>query len=380
MSSDTVFALFEDREGIVWAATTQGVDNFHDSRITTFSASEGLGKDAAIGVLAGRDGTIWVANSGSLDSIANGRVSSIRTGNGLPGSQVTSLLEDRAGNIWVGVDDGLYLLRRGASVACPNRTIDPLDSWSGITDDIDGNVWAACAGKPRKLVRIRDFQMREEFPATQIPPGRNLAADPQGGIWIGTRAGDLLRLRHGALKTFPVQPKGNPVSHQIIVAPDGSVLAAYEDGLVGLRQGKLQRMTTENGLPCDSVISFVQDNEERWWLYTSCGVVELPDSELQRWWADPRAVVRTRLYDVLDGAQPITPSSTRRRSLQTDGCGLPPGRGADGGPVESPSRGDAVSDIHRIGRGRPEEVAAVEHLGCPRTLVICRLTTPHPPC
>jgi signal transduction histidine kinase/ligand-binding sensor domain-containing protein len=308
LSSDSVLALFEDREGIVWAATTQGIDSFRDPRITTFSASEGLGKDAALGVLAGRDGTVWVANSGSLDSIANGRVSSIRRGDGLPGSQVTSLLEDRAGNLWVGVDDGLYLFEKGRFRRLPEPDHQPLGLVVGITEDIDGNVWAACAGKPRKLVRIRDFRIREEFPATQIPPGHNLAADPQGGIWIGSLTGDLLRLRRGALETFSVHPKGNPVSHQIIVQPDGSVLAAYEDGLVGLRQGTLQRMTTENGLPCNSVISFIQDNEERWWLYTSCGVVELPDSELQRWWANPRAVVRSRHYDVFDGAQPNTPS------------------------------------------------------------------------
>ena len=63
-------------------------------------------------------------------------------------------------------------------------------------------------------------------------------------------------------------------------------------------------MTTKNGLPCDFVISFVEDKEKRWWLYTRCGVVELSDSELQRWWANPEAIVQTRLYDTLDGAQP----------------------------------------------------------------------------
>ena len=59
-----------------------------------------------------------------------------------------------------------------------------------------------------------------------------------------------------------------------------AVLVATMDGLAGLRQGKVQRMTTKNGLPCDSIISFIQDAEKRWWLYTDCGVVELADSEL----------------------------------------------------------------------------------------------------
>ena len=52
LSGDAVTALFEDREGIVWTATTNGVDNFRDAPIVTFSALEGLGNDAAAGVLA----------------------------------------------------------------------------------------------------------------------------------------------------------------------------------------------------------------------------------------------------------------------------------------------------------------------------------------
>ena len=70
-----------------------------------------------------------------------------------------------------------------------------------------------------------------------------------------------------------------PRSHQIIAQADGSVLAGSADGLVGLRQGKVQRMTTKNGLPCNFVISFIEDKEKHWWLYTDCGVVELADSD-----------------------------------------------------------------------------------------------------
>ncbi len=307
LSSDAVHVLFEDREGILWAGTTNGIDSFRDPRVTTFSASEGLGKDAAAGVLASRDGTIWVANDGSLDHIANGAVSSIRAGSGLPGHQVTSMLEDRAGNMWVGVDDGLYLFKNGRFRRLPEPNHKPLGLVVGMTEDIDGDIWAECSSNPPKLVRIRDFQVREEFPASQVPPGHTLAADPQGGIWIGTLKGDLALFRHGALEMFPLHPRGIPLSRRIIANLDGSVLAGSEDGLNGLRQGRLQRMTTENGLPCNSVISFVEDKEKRWWLYTGCGIVELPDSELQRWWSNPKAVVQTRVYDQLDGAQPNAP-------------------------------------------------------------------------
>jgi signal transduction histidine kinase/ligand-binding sensor domain-containing protein len=309
LSSDSVNRLFEDREGILWVTTSNGIDSFHDPRVTTFSALEGLGPDAAMGVLASRDGTIWVANGDSLDHIGkNGAVSSIRWGKGLPGDQVSAMLEDRAGNLWVGVYDGLYLFKNGSFRRIPEPDRTPLGLVGGLTEDIDGNIWAECFGASQRLLRIHDFQVREEFSASRIPPGCDLAADPHGGIWICTQKGSLALLRNGTLQEFSVNPKTNISGRAVIAQADGSVLAGSIDGLIGLRLGKVQRMTTQNGLPCNSVLAFVQDNEKRWWLYTRCGIVELPNSELQRWWANPEAVLQTRTYDALDGARSGIPT------------------------------------------------------------------------
>ncbi|HTR25855.1 MAG TPA: two-component regulator propeller domain-containing protein [Terriglobales bacterium] len=304
LSGDSVWALFEDREGIVWAGTTSGIDSFRDPRVATFSPTEGLGKDLAAGILASRDGTIWVANAGSLDHIVNGNVSSIRAGRGLPGEQVTSMLEDHAGNMWVGVDDALYLFKDGHFRRLPEPNHQPLGMVLGLTEDSEGNLWAACKGHPRKLIRIRDFQVREVFPEPDFPPA-DIAADPHGGIWMSTTKGDMALFRNGVVETkYPLDPGGYPITFQIIPAADGSVLAGSERGLVGWRAGKVQRMTTKNGLPCDSIITFIEDKDKRWWLYTRCGVVEFSDSDVQRWWANPDAIVQTRVYDTFDGAQP----------------------------------------------------------------------------
>ena len=305
LAGDNVAALFEDREGILWAATPgEGIDKFRDPPIASFSTLEGLGNALPQGVLASRDGTIWVANLGSLDHIEkNGTISSIRTRDGLPGNRVTSMLEDRAGNMWVGVDDGLYLFKNGRFHSVPGANREPLGLVAGLTEDVNGDIWAECLSNPPKLVRIRDFQVREEFPASQVPTGRILAPDPQGGIWIGTLKGDLALFRNGVLKQFPLNARGDPAIRQIIANADGSVLAGSADGLVGLRDGSVRRLTAKNGLPCNFVTSFIEDRENNWWLYTDCGIVELPDSELKRWWTNPEVIVQTHVYDESDGAQ-----------------------------------------------------------------------------
>jgi len=84
----------------------------------------------------------------------------------------------------------------------------------GITEDIDGNIWAECASKPRKLVRIRDFKVQEEFLDSEVPAGHSLTADPRGGIWLGTLDGKLVSLRKGKVDIFPMNLKEDPVVRQ----------------------------------------------------------------------------------------------------------------------------------------------------------------------
>ncbi len=299
LSNDNVDALFEDKEGILWAATPSGIDSFRNPPVTTFSSLEGLGMDLAMGVLASRDGTIWVANGNSLDHIAGETVTSIRQGHGLPGEQATAMLEDSAGNFWVGVDDELYLLKNGHFQRVPGPHHKSLGMVFGLVEDREGNIWAVCSAK---LVRIRDFRVREEFLVPPFPRLREIAADAHDGIWLVSFAGDLMLFRHGALQKHALNISGTAID-QVVTRADGSVLVSTPDGLRVLRQDKLELMSSKNGLPCDAMISAVEDKDNRWWLFMDCGIVEMPNSELERWWANPQTMVQARVYDALDGVR-----------------------------------------------------------------------------
>jgi len=304
LSSDTCTFLYEGHEGIVWVTTSNGIDSFTDRTVTTFSQPEGLSADVVSSVMASRDGTVWLANAGSLDYIQNGEVFSVRSGAGLPGFQVTSLLEDHGGQIWVGVEDGLFLYKDHHFQRLPEPNHRPLGMVTGITEDVNGDIWAECASSPRKLVRIRDFHIQEEFSSLQVPAGHSLAADPKGGIWVSTVAGDLVRFQNGAVQTFPLKLKGS-WPRQIEAEPNGSVsVAAPDDGLLVVRMGSIERLTKKNGLPCDGVLGFVRDNEKNWWLEAPCGYISVADSEIQKWWAHPDTVVQYQFFDTLDGARP----------------------------------------------------------------------------
>ncbi|MCP6769689.1 hypothetical protein NL529_33060, partial [Klebsiella pneumoniae] len=77
-----------------------------------------------------------------------------------------------------------------------------------MVEDADGDIWASCSGASRKLVRIRDGKIVEQFPASRVPLGR-MAADPSKGIYIGPRDGPPVLLRDGVVRKIPA---GSPAS------------------------------------------------------------------------------------------------------------------------------------------------------------------------
>lgn len=77
----------------------------------------------------------------------------------------------------------------------PVRRADgtPVGVVIAMAEDRDNNIWAEAIGSPSRPIRIQDFTVREEIPAPQVPVAISLAADPQGGIWLGLVNGDLAR-------------------------------------------------------------------------------------------------------------------------------------------------------------------------------------------
>jgi signal transduction histidine kinase/ligand-binding sensor domain-containing protein len=304
LSSDAVYRFYEDREGNLWVATSKGIDCFRDVRVATFSTREGLATPEVDAVFAAQDGTVWIGGADALDAIHPDGMSSVQAGKGLPGNQVTSLLEDHAGRLWVGVDNTMSIYKNGRFRRIDRRDGRPIGLALGMTEDVDNNIWIETTGPPRTLIRIHDLNVQEEFPVPQMPAARKVAADPQGGIWLGLINGDLARYQHGETEIFPFKHGEDSVVFQLIVNSDGSVLGATPLGVVAWKEGKQQTLTVRNGLPCDAVYALIEDSQRALWLYTQCGLVEIADTELQRWWGQPDITVQLKTFDAFDGAQP----------------------------------------------------------------------------
>ena len=81
----------------------------------------------------------------------------------------------------------------------------------------------------------------------------------------------------------------------------------------------MKALTSQNGLPCDSIFTTIRDNNSTLWLYAKCGLIGISGPELERWWRQPNSVIRFQILDVFDGAMAGSSTFQPAASKSPDG-------------------------------------------------------------
>ncbi len=114
LSSDLVSAIAQDRDGAVWLGTFgSGLDRFHAGRFQTFTRREGLAHDTVRALLADDDGTLWIGTGGGgLSRLRDGRFTTYSARTGLPGNEISAVLDDGLGQLWLASNRGVFRVAR----------------------------------------------------------------------------------------------------------------------------------------------------------------------------------------------------------------------------------------------------------------------------
>ncbi len=320
LSADSVYALFEDREGSIWVATLNGLDRFRELPIPSFSVKQGL-PPLVFAVLADLGGNVWL--SASVLNRWNGaeitayrehplrthadRQGSARqrtvTGSGLPEDGVQTLFQDIRGRIWASSLRGAGYLEndRFISSGVPGGYV------SAMAEDDARNLWIA--NQDAGLIRLSPGGEIQQIPWTalgQKTAAITLAADPRdGGLWMGFFQGGLAYFKDGAVRASYAASDGLGQGgvNGLWVDGDGTVWAATEGGLSRLKNGRIATLTRKNGLPCDAVHWSIEDDDHALWLYLACGLVRIPRTELDAWAAAPNHAISATVFDPADGVR-----------------------------------------------------------------------------
>jgi len=204
LAQNSVYAVYESRDGSVWAGTLSGgVSRFRDGRFTTYTTANGLASNTVSSVLEARDGGMWFATSNGLSSFANGQWRTYTVRDGLPSENVHCLFEDSAGTLWSGTAAGIASLASGnfhTARKSPNALREPI---YGIAEDKHGSLWIATSGHVLQVSRdklmagdidtadVREYGSADGLPGSGggINRSRSVIADSEGRIWFSLSRG-----------------------------------------------------------------------------------------------------------------------------------------------------------------------------------------------
>src|SRR6185436_18388145 len=104
---------FEDRNGVLWIGTLQGLTRFEAGTFSAYRAADGFIGNAVRAFHEDADGFLWVGTyDGGLYRVANGRLTRFTRKEGLHDNGVFQVLEDAKGFFWMGSNRGISRVSR----------------------------------------------------------------------------------------------------------------------------------------------------------------------------------------------------------------------------------------------------------------------------
>ena len=342
LATDAVQCVFEDREGNIWVGTQAGLQRLTPHRVTPVT-------DILIArsVVKTKDGSIWIGNAKGLTRFAPGGRRHYGKQDGLPGKVVLTLHVDREDMLWVATELGVVRFTgNGFSpvVVASDKDKRRVFSLAHISD----NLWL----RDNQLELLRTSDDGRVRPLTPVPEDFQhdvaaLSSDRDGNLWLGRTEGRLGVLRAGTRFERHDLPIGT--IRAIRQADDGTIWIGGDVGLTRVRDGRMESIGAEHGLP-SQVKSIEDDGKDVLWVGFGSGIARIEKAEIDRALGDDGYRMHYRLFNTADGAAGIPVA---------DG-GLTAVRANDGRLWFATSAGVTVIDPAAIGPPRAPAPAVVE--------------------
>jgi ligand-binding sensor domain-containing protein/signal transduction histidine kinase len=262
--SQSIQAVFEDREHNIWLGTHAGMIRLSRTPVDIISFPGRA--DSEFGALyRDTDNSIWIAVSSHLFRIVHD-VATPWTFSALPDLRVRTLLRDRDGNLWLGTDgSGL--------VELSGKTIRKFSVGNGLINDFvrvilqsrDGSLWVGTDGGISHLANgsIHNFDTAHGLAYFSVT---SLLEDRDGDLWIGTSRG-LSHRSHGVyVRDAATAAMSQEQLWSICQDSQGEIWFGTSNGLYGFASGKLVHLTTRQGLATNSIYQILDDHRGNLWL------------------------------------------------------------------------------------------------------------------
>lgn len=193
--------IIQDKNGIFWIATFEGVYRYDGESFTNITSK--VSSARFFSVLEDRKGDLWFGSIGSGVYRYDGEsFQNFTTDEGLVNNEIGSIYEDKNGNIWFGANGGAsrydgksfrnFLLAGGSIMEDTTGKIvpnlqRPSNEITSIVEDKTGKVWFGTRGKA--FVYDGKTFTALSHNGKSFTNVRSILEDKKGDIWLGGPGG-----------------------------------------------------------------------------------------------------------------------------------------------------------------------------------------------
>jgi len=283
LATHYISALAEEPDGTVWAGSVgEGLFQFKAGKLLAINASSGLSDTLVEALLVDREGKLWVGTHGGLNRICPRKLSVLSQNEGLGYGAVQGLAEVRPGVFWAAEPNEGVFCRDGPGFRrLMLSNLSPQEPHvSALLVARDGSCWLAGA---HGLLQFKHPQAAEEeggVPALTNLSISALGQDQKGGVWAGTREGELWHFADGKWQARTNCPRGHAITAIVPGADDVLWVGTEGDGLYWVDEGARDRCDKLSGLTSDWIRTLYLDAQGTLWIGTAGGLSWLQDERI----------------------------------------------------------------------------------------------------
>ena len=280
LSSSFLNSIYQDKQGMIWVATENGLNRYDGYSFETFNTNDGLPSDIIINVIQGKDGRIYVGTSRGLcrSTMDNFETITDEKYGAIHQWYVTGLVKTHKGEI-IAATSGGGLCKVSADGKFRNITakIDDAKYCRSIIEDNHGNLWVTTDYKNILCIRSTSTGGKEDYTVIgRYSPKTDgsvavLCKDNKNNIYVGYLSGGIY-YKGANENSFTAIPSTESYSINTIAYHSGKIYAGTDgNGVFILNEGDmslkpLSLYSPEADISRSKVTSILFDAENNLWL------------------------------------------------------------------------------------------------------------------
>jgi ligand-binding sensor domain-containing protein len=298
-SNNNVLSIAEDREGSLWVCTSNGLNQFRDVNITSYTTDEGLIDNDISSVIELPDGAMYFLSKQAAPAarMKNGILSRTNIPSG-------PAYVARDGSLWIAQSGVLYHMQHDGVIRYDAKNGIPAKWISAITEDSASVIFYSDRNGLLRLMNghAEPYLLKNGKRYASLTYVACFYAQHPDILWIGTTGG-LMKIQNGVVTRYSAANglAGNWVSSIYDDLHGGLWISSPQAGLTLYKGGKFLVYNTKVGLFTDEIYCVLGDTQGDLWLSTPRGIGRIRHNELDDFEAGRSASIRAHVFTTADG-------------------------------------------------------------------------------